>query len=84
MKKYTLLKKNSEIEFLIDNKGIILPVEVKSGLRTKAKSLAQFIAKYSPDTAYTLSGKNISAGSGVRQNVPLYYACKFSRFITDG
>jgi len=39
---YTYKSAQSEIEFLIEDKGMILPVEVKAGLNLKAKSLTAF------------------------------------------
>ncbi|MDL1963463.1 MAG: DUF4143 domain-containing protein [Deltaproteobacteria bacterium] len=39
--------KTSEIEFVLEINGNIIPVEVKAGFNTKAKSLLAFITKYS-------------------------------------
>ena len=44
---YSWMERTSEIEFLLDVHGQILPIEVKSGWVTKAKSLIKFIDKYS-------------------------------------
>lgn len=46
----------SEVEFLIVKEGEIIPIEVKSGLRTRAKSLASYIKKYRPKAAVKLWG----------------------------
>ena len=50
-KLYAWKERNSEIEFLRVIKGNIVPVEVKSGNRTKAKSLQQYRKKYAPLSA---------------------------------
>ena len=73
---YSWAERNSEIEIIIEDKGDIIPVEVKSSLRTKSKSLQQFILKYSPKTAYILSEKMFSFKNEIKKNIPLYYAGK--------
>jgi predicted AAA+ superfamily ATPase len=45
---------DAEIEFLIVHHGQIVPIEVKSGRNTKAKSLASYIKRYSPRAAVKL------------------------------
>ena len=72
---YAWTERNSEIEFLIYKDGGIVPVEVKAGHRTQAKSLRQFLIKYSPQKAFMLSAKPFSKTSRVI-NVPLYLAGK--------
>jgi len=53
---YAWTASNAEIEFLLtDNLGHIVPVEVKSGTRTRAKSLASYINRYQPTKAVKLS-----------------------------
>ena len=69
-------ERNSEIEFLFVKENQILPVEVKSGLRTKAKSLQQFILKYKPPLAIMLSEKPFFEKDRLRKNIPLYFAGK--------
>lgn len=72
---YSWTEKNSEIEFLIYADDNIVPVEVKAGHRTQAKSLGQFLIKYSPFKAYKLSARQFSKTNTV-VNVPLYLAGK--------
>ena len=72
---YSWTEKNSEIEFLIYEGENIIPVEVKAGHRTQAKSLKQFLMKYSPTGAYKLSAGQFSK-SGTITNIPLYLAAK--------
>lgn len=49
---------NSELEFLIEKNGEVVPVEVKAG-NTATKSLNQFIEKYEPSVSYKLISGNI-------------------------
>lgn len=72
---YSWAERNSEIEFLRVLNGKIVPVEVKSGLRTQAKSLRQYILKYHPSHAIKLSANRLNKGaSQIVQNYPLYLA----------
>jgi len=66
----------AEIEFLINNEhGQIVPIEVKSGRRTRAKSLQSYINKCKPHKTIKLTG---TQGSPVTEKehivMPLYYA----------
>ncbi len=76
MKPVSWKERNSEIEFLFqDRHGAIIPVEVKSGRRVKAKSLKQYIQKYAPGRAVIISGNSLHADPGERiARIPLYYA----------
>lgn len=47
----------SEIEFLLSRHGDIIPVEVKAGTVTRAKSLEKYINKYHPRYSIILSAK---------------------------
>ena len=65
----------AEIEFIAtDDEGQIIPIEVKSGKRTRAKSLQSYITKCQPHKTIKLTG---SQGSSVleKENIvlPLYY-----------
>jgi len=74
---YSWSERNSEIEFLRVGDENIIPVEVKSGTRTQAKSLGQFIKKYSPVKAITLTGRPLNKAPGLKvTNYPLYLAGK--------
>ncbi|NOX88674.1 MAG: DUF4143 domain-containing protein [Calditrichaeota bacterium] len=74
-------ERNSEIEFLIVKEDRIIPVEVKSGIRTKTKSLRQYILKYNPTCAFILSEKPFSRKDRIIKYIPLYFAGKL--FATD-
>ena len=70
---YSWAKGRSEIEFILPYKNHVIPVEVKSGIRTKSKSLAEYKKKYAPSLAIKLSGKNIRQENG-HLNIPIYLA----------
>lgn len=66
----------AEIEFIIANDaGQIAPVEVKSGRRTRAKSLQSYITKCAPHRTIKLTGTQGSSNLETQNIVmPLYYA----------
>ena len=72
---YSWTERNSEIEFLIYEDENIIPVEVKAGHRTQAKSLQQYMMKYSPQKAYKLSARSFSQSNAI-VHLPLYLAGK--------
>lgn len=49
---------NSELEFIIEKDGEVVPIEVKAG-NTATKSLNLFVEKYAPSVAYKLISGNI-------------------------
>lgn len=72
---YSWGNSRAEIEFILpDEVGNITPIEVKSGKRTKAKSLQSYIIKFAPKTTIKLTGTQGSSPLE-KQNVvlPLYY-----------
>ena len=75
---YSWQEKTAEIEFLRELEGEIIPIEVKSGVQTKAKSLRVFQAKYHPPYEVIFSGKNMSVNKArKRQYFPLYVTSWF-------
>ncbi|WP_434939672.1 ATP-binding protein [Shewanella sp. HL-SH8] len=65
----------AEIEFIMaTDEGDIVPVEVKSGKRTRAKSLTSYIEKCAPNKTFKLTG---TQGSSLLEQthvvMPLYY-----------
>lgn len=68
----------AEVEFVLEEAGELLPIEVKSGWVTKAKSLEAFVEKYAPPFQSIMSAKPLSIDR--KRNVhryPLYLAEKF-------
>lgn len=60
-----------EIDFIIKLNDDIIPVEVKSGNRTKHTSLNEYIKKYSPKYSILISEKNFGFENNIK-SVPLY------------
>ncbi|MDF1796533.1 MAG: AAA family ATPase [Coxiellaceae bacterium] len=52
---YSWQEERSEVEFLMQYKGEIVPIEVKAGTVTRAKSLKKYIDKYAPTDSMILS-----------------------------
>ena len=71
---YSWEQNQAQIEFVIRNEqGEIIPVEVKSGKRTQAKSLASYMRRYEPKLAIKLIGGR-GGRHGNLHTLPLYYA----------
>ena len=74
----TWFGRTSEIEFVLEINGDIIPVEVKSRFNTKAKSLQAFINKYSPVYSVKFTGNKFGFDNQKRIfNYPLYMTSKF-------
>lgn len=70
--------RSSEIEFVLEVNGNIIPVEVKAGFNTKAKSLQAFITKCHPAYAIKFTGNKFGSDNQKRIfNYPLYMISKF-------
>lgn len=68
----------AEVEFITEVDGAVIPVEVKSGWVTQAKSLKAFADKYHPPFSAVLSGRNLGADPHLGKHYyPLYLASKF-------
>ena len=75
---YSWTNKTSEVEFLRQIKGEIVPIEVKSGNVTKAKSLQVYCEKYQPAYRTIMSGKSLMLDTkGDVHHYPLYLASFF-------
>ena len=55
---------------------MVVPVEVKSGERTKAKSLLVYKNKYSPELQVKITANNLQRMNKQMHNYPLYLAGK--------
>lgn len=64
-------KATAEIDFLIQLKNEIIPIEVKAEQNVKAKSLKVFVDKYKPQNAIRLSMQDYKEENWLT-NVPLY------------
>jgi hypothetical protein len=56
---YTWQEATAEVEFLREVEGEVIPVEVKSGWVTQAKSLKVFAQRYNPSFHTIMSGKGL-------------------------
>jgi hypothetical protein len=73
---YSWTQSKSEIEFIYVSKDSeIIPIEVKSGKRTKSKSLKSFVERYAPKKTIKLVGK-VGGNNLDHVVLPLYYASK--------
>jgi uncharacterized protein len=75
---YSWREKTAEVEFLREVDGVVLPVEVKSGWVTQAKSLKVFAEKYKPPYRTVMSANKPYFDN--RNNIhryPLYFASRF-------
>jgi len=63
----------AEVDFILQKDNDIIPVEVKTGTRTKSKSLSVFIEKYKPSYSVRISSKNFGFENNIK-SVPLYAA----------
>ena len=61
----------AEIDFLINNKDGIIPIEVKASNNTKSKSLNVYKEKYNLPYAIRLSTKNFGYANDIK-SIPLY------------
>ena len=69
----------AELDFMFEEDGGIVPVEVKSATNTQAKSYKQFCKKYNPRRGYKLSLKNLAVNDcegTTTTSLPLYLTWK--------
>jgi predicted AAA+ superfamily ATPase len=57
---YSWHEGDAEIEFLLQQRDALVPIEVKSSHRTKARSLGEFIRRYEPPLAVKVSTNQFS------------------------
>ena len=68
----------SEVEFICEVDGTVVPLEVKSGWVTQAKSLRVFADKYDPPYCVVFSARNLAVARQLQKhNYPLYLASRF-------
>ncbi|MDD2458049.1 MAG: ATP-binding protein [Eubacteriales bacterium] len=61
----------AEVDFVIQQGPDVIPIEVKSGIRTRSRSLNQFVQKYSPPLSIRISAKNFGYENQIF-SLPLY------------
>lgn len=73
----------AELDFLFEEGGRTVPVEVKAATNTQAKSYRLFCRKYAPRTGYKLSLKNIAVNDcegTATVSLPLYLLWNMGRY----
>ncbi len=78
---YTWRGVSSEIEFLLPSGNQVIPIEVKAGINTKAKSLRVFREKYAPQTSVLLTALGANQLDEGLLHAPLYLAGETLRSI---
>jgi len=61
----------AEVDFVLQIDDAVIPVEVKKGKRSRAKSLGVFVEKYKSPYSIRISKKNFGFENGIK-SVPLY------------
>lgn len=71
-------------QFVLEIDGDIIPVEVKSGVNTKSKSLQAYIQKYNPTYAIKFTGNKFGLDKQKRiYNYPLYMISNYPKLSTQ-
>lgn len=70
----------AEIEFMIERNSRIIPIEVKSSVSVKSKSLSEYRKKNQPELTIRFSLNNVEKNDDL-MNLPLYLADYMSGFI---
>jgi len=70
----------AEIDYIIDHKGKNIPIEVKAGTATKAKSLAVYKTRYNPSLRIRISNLNLQLTDDLL-NIPLFYSDRVNHLI---
>jgi len=74
---YCWKERSAEVEFLREINGNVLPVEIKSGWATQAKSIKVFAQKYHPEYRVIFSANELSLDSINKvHRYPLYLASR--------
>lgn len=72
----------SEVDFVAQINGRIVPIEVKSGENVKAKSLRVYRDRYQPELAVRFSMKGLERNGGLL-NMPLYLTWLFDELVAE-
>ena len=77
---YSTEKSSGEIDFLLQGKSSILPLEVKAEENLRAKSLKAFCEKYHPACAVRTSMSDDREQEWMT-NIPLYNICRIKKYL---
>ncbi|MBN2763923.1 MAG: ATP-binding protein [Bacteroidales bacterium] len=78
--RYWVSEGKAEVDFLIQYKNEVIPVEVKSEENVRSKSLTMYYQKYSPPVRIRYSLKNLQWSDGLL-NIPLFLADYTRKFV---
>ncbi len=73
---WTNERSTSEVDFVVQENGRVVPIEVKAEINVKARSFKVFCEKYKPEKAMRFSLKDYKEEAWMT-NVPLY-ACEYA------
>ena len=71
---YSWCGRQSEIEFVRVFGNAVVPVEVKSGVRARSRSLGAYSEKYAPSLMIKITARNLDRTRSDCHNYPLYLA----------
>lgn len=77
---YWTSKRSAEVDFLIQYQNNILPIEVKSDLNVRSKSLAYYKKEYQPKLRVCFSAKNLTLDDDLL-NIPLFMADQLKKLL---
>ncbi len=77
---YWTSKSEAEVDFILQLKDKIYPIEVKSGASKNIKSLRSYADKYKPKTIFRTSPRNFIRDKDFI-NVPLYAVCSIENIL---
>ena len=69
--KLELFYGKAKIDFMIQKNADIIPIEVKTSIHTKSRSLDLYMKKYEPKYSIRISEKNFGIENNIK-SVPLY------------
>lgn len=75
----------AELDFLLEDRDRVIPVEAKAEIRTKAKSYQQFCKRFSPSVGFRFSMKNVGENLTEKTrtySLPLYLLWKLDRYLS--
>ncbi len=75
----------AELDFLLEDRDRVIPVEAKAEIRTKAKSYQQFCKRFSPSMGFRFSMKNVGENLTEKTrtySLPLYLLWKLDRYLS--
>lgn len=80
MPRYWKSENEAEVDFLVQWKDKIIPMEVKSDLNVRSKSLAYYQKRFDPEISIRFSLRNLSMDNNTI-NIPLFLADKTKEIL---